>query len=245
MSFNRHRLLRPLTALAVVGVVSLQLFREPRVVFACGGGATDTYSPETPCSEAPGGRSTFVQQAGRVVLSGAAVYGVYRLAAPGLSSLRRQKTLPADEQPLPLYGLAERRAEELGILAALIRSAGLTAQYQEGGPYTLFWPTDVALRKALGQVRVERLLEPGHAPEAAAFLRAFTVRGVYRYSSLKLIAAQGTLLRTLGGETLSFSDNGERIFVNGVPLLQADYPASNGWLLQTDGVLPGAVLKTP
>lgn len=115
--------------------------------------------------------------------------------------------------------------------ATAIAAAGMTDALQGRGPFTLFVPTDPAFQEMPAE-QIEALLNNRAA--LADRLRYHLVLGDINSADL---AKLPTVL-TASGEALviTVQENGQ-IFVNGVPVYQADIEASNGTIHVIGGVL--------
>lgn len=115
--------------------------------------------------------------------------------------------------------------------ATAIDAAGMTAALQQRGPFTLFVPTDPAFR-AIPDEQLQALLNDSTA--LADHLRYHLVLGDINSADL---ANLSTVLTASGEElVITVQENGQ-IFVNGLPVYQADIEASNGVIHVIGGVL--------
>jgi uncharacterized surface protein with fasciclin (FAS1) repeats len=114
-------------------------------------------------------------------------------------------------------------------LLGAIDAAGLTSTLGGAGPYTLFAPTDEAFGR-MPKEQLDALLND--RGKLAALLKAHIVRG--RLGSADL--AKSTTAISVGGDPLTL-DNQSGLAINGVRIVGADLPASNGVILAIDQVL--------
>jgi uncharacterized surface protein with fasciclin (FAS1) repeats len=119
--------------------------------------------------------------------------------------------------------------EHLGIFAAGLRSAGLGETLAAKGPFTVFAPTDEALKK-LPSGAYEALLR--NPRKLKAILSYHVVSGYLMARDLKA----GEVM-TLQGSTLSLAMSSEGMQVNSAQLTQADVAATNGIIHAIDAVL--------
>jgi transforming growth factor-beta-induced protein len=124
-------------------------------------------------------------------------------------------------------------AAEAGIFSTLIvaaEAAGVVPVLAEGGPFTLFAPTDEAFA-GIPASAIERLLAD---PELLT--RVLTYHLVP--GTLDAGAVTGaTSLTTVNGASLSVRIEGGTAFVDDAAILQTDIQASNGIIHVIDGVL--------
>lgn len=106
---------------------------------------------------------------------------------------------------------------ELERVNRLIANAGLIEVLNGVGPYTLFAPTNAAF-EAIGADRADALAGEEMRPQAATLLRAHIVPGTLTRRDLQAaIGASGdrpVRMRTMAGTMLSFSRDGDAIFVS-------------------------------
>lgn len=115
--------------------------------------------------------------------------------------------------------------------ATAIDAAGLNDALRERGPFTLFVPTDAAFRE-LSDTDLQALLNDHTA--LTDRLRHHLVLGDINSADL---ATTPTLLTASGEELVVTVQEDGRIFVNGVPIYQADIEASNGVIHVIGGIL--------
>lgn len=122
--------------------------------------------------------------------------------------------------------------EQLDILLLALDLAGLTTSVAEGGPYTIFAPTNAAFA-SLPEARLDMLM--ADADLLAETLRYHVVSGKLTASDL----ASQTSLTTLHGDTIDIgtSDDGS-LTVEGITIVTSDVEASNGVIHFIHQLLP-------
>jgi uncharacterized surface protein with fasciclin (FAS1) repeats len=141
---------------------------------------------------------------------------------------------PTEEADSGLGNLIEvaEDYEELDILLLAVDLAGLSATISDGGPFTVFAPTNAAFA-SLPEARLDMLM-------ADSVLLAETLK--YHVVSGKLTAADlatQTSLTTLQGGTISISTNDDgELTVEEVTILTSDVMASNGVIHFIHQLLP-------
>ena len=122
--------------------------------------------------------------------------------------------------------------EQLDILLLALDLAGLTGSIADGGPYTIFAPTNAAFA-SLPEARLDMLMADSDL--LADTLRYHIVSGKLKVSDL---SAQ-TSLTTLHGGTISLStgDDGS-LAIEGVSIVTSDVEASNGVIHFIHQLLP-------
>ena len=122
--------------------------------------------------------------------------------------------------------------EQLDILLLALDLAGLTTSVADGGPYTIFAPTNAAFA-SLPEARLDMLMADSDL--LAETLRYHIVSGKLKVSDL----STQTSLTTLHGGTISLStgDDGS-LSVEGVSIVTSDVEASNGVIHFIHQLLP-------
>ena len=119
----------------------------------------------------------------------------------------------------------------LKTLVAAIDAAGLSETLMNGGPFTMFAPTDEAFAE-LPEGTLENLLKPENKSDLAAILTYHVVPDkVMAYDVFKLKSAT-----TVNGEEITIT-NDEGIKVNDAAVTQFDIMAKNGVIHKIDKVL--------
>jgi transforming growth factor-beta-induced protein len=117
-------------------------------------------------------------------------------------------------------------------LVAALKAADLVDALKGTGPFTVFAPTDDAFRK-LPAGTVESLLKPENKEKLRAILTYHVVSGnVTAAQAMKLSSA-----RTLNGQEVKISTQGDTVMVNDAKVVKADINASNGVIHVIDTVI--------
>ncbi|MCA8954133.1 MAG: fasciclin domain-containing protein, partial [Planctomycetes bacterium] len=139
-----------------------------------------------------------------------------------------------DSVMIPGPNLVEvaQKAGSFGTLLAAAKAAGLAETLADGGPFTVFAPTDAAFDK-LGKDTITDLLKPENKAKLAAILKFHVVAGnVPAKAAVKLDGAE-----TIGGKKLGLALDGKMLRVGGAEVVKADVTASNGVIHVIDTVL--------
>lgn len=178
------------------------------------------------------------EQWGRAAGYVAGGYVVYRtVTGTALGSLLRKAPTQAAGAKESIYEVMQSKPDEFRALTQILRNTDETETYKSSGPYTVFWPTDAALTKALGVERVAVLQSAAGQQDARHFIASLTVSGSYSLQRLRALATEGKALTTLTGDEVVFKLDGNTLTANGVALLQSEYPAQNGFVLVTEGIV--------
>ena len=119
----------------------------------------------------------------------------------------------------------------LKTLVTAIDAAGLSKTLMNGGPFTMFAPTDEAFTE-LPEGTLDNLLKPENKETLTNILTYHVVPGkVMAYDVFKLKSAT-----TVNGEEISITNN-EGIKVNDASVTQFDIMAKNGVIHKIDKVL--------
>ena len=122
--------------------------------------------------------------------------------------------------------------EQLDILLLALDLAGLTTSIADGGPYTIFAPTNAAFA-SLPEARLDMLMADSEL--LADTLRFHVVSGKLKASDL----ATQTSLTTLHGGTIDVSTNDDgSLAVEGISIVTSDVEASNGVIHFIHQLLP-------
>jgi transforming growth factor-beta-induced protein len=133
--------------------------------------------------------------------------------------------------PANLVQVAES-AGSFSTLLAAAQAAGLVDMLSNGGPFTIFAPTDEAFAK-LPQGTVAELLKPENKDQLVALLTYHVVPGrVMAADVIKLDSA-----KTLNGALLPVVLNGSAVRVGDVNVVATDIIALNGVIHVVDAVL--------
>lgn len=125
-------------------------------------------------------------------------------------------------------------AGQFTTLAGLLVEADLVQALRADGPFTVFAPTD----SAFTALPVSTLDAVYADPELlATVLTHHVVAGTYHVADLE----DGQRLETLAGDELVVSIDGDTVSVDGVEVVAADVPATNGLIHVVGAVLvPGS-----
>ena len=121
--------------------------------------------------------------------------------------------------------------EDLDILLLALDLAGLTSTISDGGPYTIFAPTNAAFA-SLPETRLDTLM--ADSAQLADTLKYHVVSGTLTSSDL----ASQTSLTTLEGSTISITTENGTFKVEGVSIITSDVTASNGVIHFINELLP-------
>ena len=139
-----------------------------------------------------------------------------------------------DSVMLPPANIVETAAKAgcFKTLLAAAKAAGLATTLAEGGPFTVFAPTDEAFAK-LPEGTIAMLLKPENKAKLAAILKHHVVSGkVMSGAAVKLKEAT-----SIGGTKLALKFDGKTLSVGGGKVMQADIEAGNGVIHVVDAVL--------
>lgn len=145
------------------------------------------------------------------------------LAAPAHDSTPKHATLD-------IVATASQ-AGSFDTLTAAIEAAGLTHTLREGGPFTVFAPTDAAF-EALPEGALESLLQPEAKDQLAAILQFHVVSGAL--DANHVVGQRG--LESLAGQRLDVRAS-EEVRVGGAQVVATDVLCSNGVIHVIDQVL--------
>lgn len=118
-------------------------------------------------------------------------------------------------------------------LSSLIETAGLERTLQQGGPYTIFAPTDAAFA-ALPQETLQQLQQPENKDKLVRILQYHVVSGRLTATQLKTGELQTAEKRPVN---VQVNPNGNQITINNAQVVQADIEANNGVIHGIDQVL--------
>ena len=122
--------------------------------------------------------------------------------------------------------------EQLDILLLALDLAGLTSTIADGGPYTIFAPTNAAFA-SLPETRLDTLM--ADSALLADTLKYHVVSGTLKASDL----ASQTTLTTLHGGTITVSTGSDgSVTVEGISIVTSDVEASNGVIHFIHQLLP-------
>jgi uncharacterized surface protein with fasciclin (FAS1) repeats len=119
------------------------------------------------------------------------------------------------------------------ILTSLLKSAGLVDSLQQGGPFTVFAPTDQAFA-AVPQETLQRLQQPENRDTLIRLLSYHVVPGQLTANQLKtgeLNTAEGKPVN------VQINSDGSQVRINNAQVTQANIQASNGVIHAVNQVL--------
>ncbi len=162
-----------------------------------------------------------------------AVLLVVGLAACGGGQEQEQQASDqmASETPGTIAEIASNDSRFSTLVTAL-DSAGLVQTMQDGGPFTVFAPTNAAFN-ALPDGTVEDLLQPENRERLTAILTYHVVEGAAMAADVQSMSSA----TTLEGSDVSISTSDGSVQVGGATVVQADVEASNGVIHAIDAVL--------
>lgn len=166
-----------------------------------------------------------------VTLSGSKVIKTDIMGKNGIIHVIDTVMLPADPKADNLVVIAQKSGAFGTLLAAAV-AAGLADSLANGGPFTIFAPTDEAFAK-LPAGTLASLLKPENKDQLTKILKLHIVSG-------KVMAAQAVKLTSapsLAGEDLALVVNGGKLAINGANVISADVVAKNGVIHVIDAVL--------
>ena len=121
---------------------------------------------------------------------------------------------------------------DVSVLTRLVITGGLFTTVRDGGPFTVFAPTNEAFAEVPGTtleaLRADRPLQ-------ADIILNHVVPGTF--SSEDLVAMDGGTLETANGNALLVEVDGEEVTVGGAVVVLPDVEASNGMIHVVDAVI--------
>ncbi|MEM7610831.1 MAG: fasciclin domain-containing protein [Pseudomonadota bacterium] len=123
-------------------------------------------------------------------------------------------------------------AGQFNTLLAAAGAAGLGDTLANGGPFTVFAPTDEAFA-ALPEGTVETLLKPENKEQLANILKFHVLSGKVKSSAL----ADGISVDTLLGVSANIAAAGDGFTIQGANIVATDIKASNGIVHVIDAVI--------
>ena len=164
-----------------------------------------------------------------------AVFLVIGLAACGGGQEQEEAADPQMEATADAPGtIAEVASNDsrFSTLVTALDSAGLVQTMQEGGPFTVFAPTNAAFN-ALPEGTVQDLLQPENRERLTSILTYHVVEGATMAADVQGMSS----VTTLEGSNVSISTSGDSVQVGNATVVQADVEASNGVIHVIDAVL--------
>jgi uncharacterized surface protein with fasciclin (FAS1) repeats len=117
-------------------------------------------------------------------------------------------------------------------LTKAIEAAGLVNTLKGPGPFTVFAPTDAAFAK-LPAGTLEELLKPENKGKLVLILTYHVVPGKVMASDVATMDSA----KTVNGESLNITRNGDGVMVNDAHVVKTDIVCSNGVIHVIDAVL--------
>ncbi len=173
-----------------------------------------------------------VHEKGTVRINGIRAIDTNLRARNGIAHVIEEVLLPPDgEEPIENLVDVLERDGRFGTLLAALDATGLTETLENGGPFTVFAPTDEAFAD-LGQDTIDALLDD---PDTLREILLFHVLGEEKRAAKLVIA--GTA-ETLQGDSVGIRlENFRRIVVEDAPVLTVNVKAPNGIAHILDAVL--------
>ena len=126
-------------------------------------------------------------------------------------------------------------ASDLGVAGVVSKAIGAKEAKEDG--YTVFAPTDESLVRVLGAEKVEILQQPAQQEMAKAFILGLALSGRYNINRLNATASLSKSVSALSGDSVNLKASGGKLMANTAEVLSTEYPASNGMVLITNGVV--------
>lgn len=124
----------------------------------------------------------------------------------------------------PIYDVLLSMPDDFSEAVKLIDAAGLPDVLREDTPYTFFAPTNAATGLIPSQLR-----QADNKAVLSKLIKRHTIPGRYTISQL-LAMKNGTVLRTLSGESAIITNKNGELRINNVLVGQNDILASNGFI---------------
>lgn len=124
---------------------------------------------------------------------------------------------------------------DFSTLVAAVKAAGLVDTLANGGPFTVFAPTNKAFQK-LPKGTVESLLKPENKDKLVAVLTYHVVPGTVKAADVAALE-NGTKVETVNGADVVVKQAGKNIFLNKSKVIATDVLADNGVIHVIDTVL--------
>jgi uncharacterized surface protein with fasciclin (FAS1) repeats len=125
-----------------------------------------------------------------------------------------------------------RSEKNMTVLSRGVEAAGLDRILSNGGPYTVFAPTDLAFGK-LERGIVDELLQPENKIKLASLINHHVVAGKINFKDLK----DGEKLKSLNGKELSVTIKNNVVCIDEATIQSRDVVTSNGVIHALDCVL--------
>jgi uncharacterized surface protein with fasciclin (FAS1) repeats len=138
--------------------------------------------------------------------------------------------IPTEPTPTTVFDIIANSAVHTTLEAGLI-AAGLNVDLTEGGPFTVFAPTDAAFDALPAGVLDALLADP--SGELTSILLYHVLSGTVLSTDL----TDGQTATTLLGEDITVTINGSGVFINDAQVIIADLVADNGVVHVIDAIL--------
>jgi uncharacterized surface protein with fasciclin (FAS1) repeats len=145
-------------------------------------------------------------------------------AAAGATSGVIQNGILTGVSSKPIYDVLIAMPDDFSETVKLIDAAGLPDILRDDTPYTFFAPTNAATGLIPSQFR-----QPENKEALIKLIKRHTIPGRYTISQL-LAMKNGSVLKTLSGESAIITNRNGELRINNVLVGQNDIPASNGFI---------------
>lgn len=116
---------------------------------------------------------------------------------------------------------------QVSLFAKIVQESGVDADLNNGGPYTIFAPSNSALNDAQGRINRSN----------TSSLRSFVMNHVMTGMATKRQIMLLSSAPTLGGVTLEMNVEDDEVTVNDIPIVRYNIRADNGVIHIIDGTL--------
>jgi len=116
-------------------------------------------------------------------------------------------------------------------LVSAVKQANLVTTLKDGGPFTIFAPTDTAFGK-LPEATLSSLMKAENRGKLAEILTYHVIPGDIRSGDV----SEGKV-KTVAGQEVEISIRDGKVFVNNAQVIKTDVVAENGVIHVIDGVL--------
>ena len=120
----------------------------------------------------------------------------------------------------------------LSTLVKALQAADLVGTLQQGGPYTVFAPSDEAFA-ALPAGTLDNLLKPENKQQLIDILTYHVTEGSVMAANL----SDGMMVNSLSGKQLTVKINGDKVMINNANVTMPNVEASNGVVHVIDKVI--------
>lgn len=142
-------------------------------------------------------------------------------------------TMETEEQTAkPDIVMLASNTPSLSTLVKALQAAELTGTLQQGGPYTVFAPTDEAFA-ALPAGTLDNLMKPENKQQLIDILTYHVTEGNVMAADL----SDGMMVKSLNGKDLSVKLNGDKVMLNDATVTMPNVEASNGVVHVVDKVI--------